>query len=292
MGQPNVRLQRILVATDFSSGAREALDCALNIGRAFHTKIFLVHVIPTAAFRYVSPDSSEEAARQARAFAIQEMKKLVQEAGCEGEVREEVLFSGVVWPVLQEFAKVNEIDLIVLGTHDRSPGKSRLLGPVTEEIFRVADRPILTVAPPNRESGKQTGKIQRILYATNFKPHAERAAVCAYAMERELQARLTVLHVVEDPATAPHAGHKMVEEFLVQRMKKSIPAVCAGKCEPTFHVRFGDPAQEILRLASEEQSDLIVLGMRSGKSGNGLLPSAVAYELACQSPCPVLTIRH
>lgn len=288
MGQPSIQFQRILIATDFSSGARGALDFALGIGRASRSKIFLVHVIPTTAFRYVSPDSSEEAARQVRSFATQEMQKLVQEAGCAGEVQEEIVFSGAVWPVLQEFAKANAVDLIVLGTHGSS-GKSRLLGPVTEEIFRVADRPILTVAP---QSERKVEKVRRILYATNFKPHSEHAAVYAHAMERELQARLTVLHVVEDLATAPKNGHRMLEEFLVQRMQKSIPVVSVGNCEPAFQVRFGNPAEEILSLAREEQSDLIVLGMRSGRCGTGLLPPAVAYELACQSPCPVLTVRH
>jgi nucleotide-binding universal stress UspA family protein len=284
--------QRILVATDFSNGAREALDFALNIRRQFQSKVFLVHVINAAVFHYVSPEGQEDAARQANVFAVQEMERLVEEAGCAGEVERVILSSGPVWPMLQGFAKSNAVDLLVLGTHGSSPAKDRLLGPVAEEVFRLAERPVLTVGSNAEKPQRSSHKIQRILYATNFKPHAERAAAYAYALEREHGAHLTVLHIVEEQAIAAKEGLEIVQEFLVRRMRRGMPAECVGKCEPDFLVKFGEPAEEILRLAREQEADLIVLGMRSGKHTTGLLPSAVAYKLACQSPCPVLTVRH
>jgi nucleotide-binding universal stress UspA family protein len=293
MARPIAELQRILVATDFSDGSREALTFALGVARQFQSRIFLVHVIPAAVFRYVSPEDSEEAALQAKRFAAQEMGRLVAKAGCAGQVQEEILCRDAVWPMLQEFAKANAVDLIVLGTHGRSHVKRRLLGPVAEEIFRLAERPVLTVGSFAENATDEAEGVRRILYATNFKPHAERAASYAYSMEREPKTRLTVLHVVEEQVGSPTEGGQIVHDFLIQRMKKSVPAGWKGKREPDFQIRFGDPAEEILRLAREEEFDLIVLGMRSGKNAAaGLLPSAVAYELACQSPCPVLTIRH
>jgi nucleotide-binding universal stress UspA family protein len=194
--------------------------------------------------------------------------------------------------MLQEFAKMHAVDLIVLGTHGQTAGTKQLLGPVAEEIFRLAERPVLTVGPRSETSTLAPSEIRRILYATNFKPHAERAGGYAYALEREQNAHLTALHVVEEPLDSPDSGHELVREFMIQRLKKGIPAICLGKCEPAFQVRFGEPAEQILKLAREERSDLIVVGMRFGKHATGHLPSPVAYKLACQSPCPVLTVRH
>jgi hypothetical protein len=48
----------------------------------------------------------------------------------------------------------HDVDLIVIGTHGRRGNQKRLLGSVTEEIFRQATRPVLTVGPeicPPRE---------------------------------------------------------------------------------------------------------------------------------------------
>ena len=289
---PSVRFERILVATDFSAGARAALDCALAIAKPFHSKVFLLHAIPATVFQYLSPESSQQVIAQARQFAEQEMRRLVEEAGCAGTVREEILTDGNVWPLVRDFVKTNSIDLVTLGAHGRTAAKKELLGPVAEEIFRLAACPILTVGSSAGRSGSFPDEIRRILYATNFKPHAERASVYAYAMERELGAKLSVLHVVEDQQDAPKAGHDIVREFIINRMRTGMPSTCVGKRETDYQVRFGQADEEILRVSREERSDLIVLGLRSGRGDVGLLPSAVAYKLACQAPCPVLTTRQ
>jgi nucleotide-binding universal stress UspA family protein len=289
---PVVRFERILVATDFSIGARAALDHALRIGQSFQSKVYLVHVIPTGLLRYVSPESSEEVVRQAKVFADMEMKRVIREAGCAGSVQEEVVSAEGVWVLLREFIQTHSIDLLVLGTHGRAGMNRQLLGPVAEEIFRLAECPVLTVGTPAEAAEPAHPAERRVLFATNFKPHSEHAAAYAYALEREHKAQMTVLHVVEDQQDSPTTGHTIVRDFMVNRMRRGMPLSCLGNCEPAFQVRFGDAGEQILQLAREEQSDLIVLGMRAGKDVAGRLPSAVAYRLVCKAPCPVLTIRH
>jgi nucleotide-binding universal stress UspA family protein len=291
LANPVVRFQNILVATDFSKGARAALDYALAIARSFQSKVFLVHAIPTVFLEYVSSEKRDEIVRLARKFAGQKMQRLVEEARCAGQASELVLSGATIWRVLEESVRENSIDLLVLGTHGQTAERKRLLGPVAEEIFRLAECPVLTVGEVKQQSSPQR-EIGRILLATNFKPHAEYAAPFAYALERELQARMNVLHVVEDQRELPTGGREIVSEFMITRMRKGMPSSGVGKCEPTFHVRFGEASEQIVQLASQQQSDLIVLGMRSGTGTAGTLPSAVAYKLACQAGCPVLTIRR
>src|ERR1700751_1547440 len=194
------QFRRILVATDFSAGARSALDFALGIARSYHSKVFLIHVIPTAVFQYVSPESFEEVTQQAKKFAAGEMRRLVEEAECAEMVHVKILCGGGVWPLLQDFGKKNDVDLVVLGTHGRTAPKKQLLGlgHVAEEIFRLAEWPIMTVGAGTWRSTLASNGVQKILYATNFKPHSERAAAYAHSLEREHGAKLTVLYVVED----------------------------------------------------------------------------------------------
>src|SRR5215475_15246398 len=100
---PVVKFQRILVATDFSKGARAGLDFALAIARGFQSQVFLVHVIPTGALQYVSPEGTEDIVRQARQFAEQEMQRLVADSGCAGQAQPVIVSGSTVWPLLQEF---------------------------------------------------------------------------------------------------------------------------------------------------------------------------------------------
>jgi len=285
------RLQRILVATDFSAGARSALDCALGLARRFQSRVYLVHLITAGVLQYVSAESSNEAIQQARKFAAGEMKRLVEEAGCAGRVHEEILCGGGVWPLLQDFVKGHDIDLLALGTHGRTAAKKQLLGPVAEEIFRLAKCPTLTVGARSEKPAPAPSGIQRILYATNFKPHSGRAGPFARALESGPGARLTVLHVVEGKLESPPSSHGIIRDFMIQRMRKGLPAACVANHETDFQVRFGDPAEQILSFSREQHSDLILLGLRAGVHTDGQLPSAIAYKLVCQSACPVLTTR-
>jgi nucleotide-binding universal stress UspA family protein len=158
-------------------------------------------------------------------------------------------------------------------------------------MFRLSECPILTVTAHAEKPTLAAEGVRRILYATNFKPHSERAAAYAHSLEREHGARLTVLHVVEDQLQSPKSSQGILRDFMVRRMKKGLPAECLGNCEPEFQIRFGDPGEQILSVAHEEHSDLIILGLRAAVQTDGQLPSAIAYKLVCQATCPVLTTR-
>jgi nucleotide-binding universal stress UspA family protein len=59
-------------------------------------------------------------------------------------------------------------------------------------------------------------------------------------------------------------------------------------------VKFGDPAQNILKTAKEKEADLIVLGVRGATGAVGLathVADAIAHEVVAHAKCPVLTVR-
>jgi hypothetical protein len=66
-----------------------------------------------------------------------------------------------------------------------------------------------------------------------------------------------------------------LREFLVNRMRKTMPGACLNGCEPSFLIRFGEPGKEILKTA-ECDANLIVLGLRFAEKRAGYLPPAVA----------------
>lgn len=68
-----------------------------------------------------------------------------------------------------------------------------------------------------------------------------------------------------------------------------MPAACLNRCKPDFLIRFGEPGEEILKTATACGANLIVLRLRLPDKLAGYLLSAVAYRIACQASCPVLT---
>ena len=282
--------RRILAATDFSQTAGLALKYAHALAKQFQAKLYLVHVVPNELY-FVAPESAAETLAKAKQHAQKELQKLATSSGLEDEDHEEILGEGPVWQALQNIIESERIDVVVVGTQGRTPNKKLALGSVAEEVFRMADCAVLTVGPAKAAEGVATEFLE-LLYATNFKPHAERASSAAYFLEREHGAHLSVLHVVEDTNEGSPVGNSILRDFLVNRMRKTMPPACLNRCEPDFLIRFGEPGEEILQAATERGANLIILGLRPVEKLAGYLPSAVAYRIACQASCPVLTLRR
>jgi nucleotide-binding universal stress UspA family protein len=288
--RPDFQFRRILVLTDFSRGAKSALDCARLIARRFNSKLLLLHVIPSALFQYISPDTRTDGLESAREFADREMHTLLNDSSLQGLQREGLIAEGAIWPIISETIESREIDLITVATHSGHSEKNLLLGSTADQVYRMVDCPILTVPP--EFSSRPNVKLQRLLFATKFMPHNERAADVAHSLECGPDGQLTVLHVVEEASESPLQSHKIVKDFLVKRMRKDLPDTCTNVCKPQFEVRFGKPADEILSASQQFNSELILLGLRNKQRAAGHLPSAVAYSIVCQSNCPVLTFHQ
>jgi universal stress protein A len=151
-----IALKNVLVATDFS----EASDAALRYGREFASRfgatLHVLHVTENVAipsigadgFAAMAPelqDEVEEAARVRLAAALTDSDR-------SGPVtRPVVMTAGSPALVIVDYAKRNEIDVIVMGTHGRGALEHLLMGSVAERVVRLAPCPVLTVRDRERE---------------------------------------------------------------------------------------------------------------------------------------------
>jgi nucleotide-binding universal stress UspA family protein len=139
-------------------------------------------------------------------------------------------------------------------------------------------------------------RIRTILYPTDFSDNSANALEVAGALARDYGARLTVLHVKQPPITP--SGVMTPEPFespeLAAELRKRLDAVRPTTPNvPVEHMMLtGDEATEIVRLATEEGFDLIVMGTH-GRTGLGrLLMGSVAEQVLRRAPCPVLTVKQ
>ena len=143
-------IRRVLIAVDDSEPATWALEYGAAIARQFGSQIALVHVIDTAVapapegvFATVVPieDLREE--------AVALVKRL--KAMLPGDTRPgTVILEGERARGIVSAAEDWQADLIVLGTHARSPLARLLLGSRAEWVLRHAPCPVLAVGHPVR----------------------------------------------------------------------------------------------------------------------------------------------
>ena len=150
-----IDLNHILVPTDFSKHSENALIYAAAFAEKFDTELHLLHVvqdlavfIPEAvtAAPPISPPVEQitAAVREAldRIIDSHKLRKFTVHA----EVREGSPFYEII-----RYAKEQDVDLIIMGTHGRGGLVHVLLGSVAEKVVRKSPCPVLTVRHPEHE---------------------------------------------------------------------------------------------------------------------------------------------
>ncbi|MDZ7343653.1 MAG: universal stress protein [candidate division KSB1 bacterium] len=145
---PIETIRRILVPTDFSEHARQALRTAKEIAVSYHASLQLLHVIEPVhypAFYMAEKISYLDIVPDITAKASQALQKLIeQEVGTEVEAERHVMPGRAAYDIV-EFAKREASDLIVIATHGLTGLEHLLLGSVAEKVIRRAPCPVLTL---------------------------------------------------------------------------------------------------------------------------------------------------
>lgn len=136
--------------------------------------------------------------------------------------------------------------------------------------------------------------IRTILYPTDFSPYSDVACQFACALARDYDARLILAHVVHEPVVAYGTGPVAPDMDAAEVELKSWVSLLASQFAPVtveYRLAVGSPAAEILRLAGEVKSDLIVMGTH-GRTGLGrLVLGSVAEHVLREAGCPVVTVK-
>ena len=287
-----IQLKNILFTTDFSPAAEAAIPYAAEITKRYGAHLFALHVRPPMVNPMLPPASWHSSLKAAKIETERQRNTLLDAFP---GLRPLVLIEeGDIQPLLEAAVEEHKIDLIVLGTRGRSGLGKFFLGSVAEDIFRHAQCPVLTVGPHASEGPAQEGRVRKILYATDFGAESSAAAAYAASFARELQAHLTVMHVIaeskRDELVSPHDLATFTEEHL----RNLVPKDMELWSEPQFLVEQGDPAEKILEVAAEKKASLIVIGAHPEHGFPGAathLPMATAHKIVSQAACPVLTVR-
>ncbi|MEJ2672919.1 MAG: universal stress protein [Deltaproteobacteria bacterium] len=145
---------------------------------------------------------------------------------------------------------------------------------------------------------------KRILCPTDFSKPASVALKRAEEMARHFSAELLVAHVIPvvpglhtyaDPPVATSFDVPIYQQelalFAEKQLKNLVSHHVSAQVRTRDLVVTGEAAPEILRAASQEQVDLIVIASHGESGWHRLVFGSVAEKVVRQAPCPVLTIK-
>jgi nucleotide-binding universal stress UspA family protein len=141
--------------------------------------------------------------------------------------------------------------------------------------------------------------VQNILYATDFSPYSNQAYFHAVALAENFNASLTIVYVYSPPATVPIAVEVGApvptltdsedQDYWRGQLEQIRPV---NPRIPVRHVLLtGNPADQIIRYATDNRMDLIVMGTHGRTGLERLLMGSVAERVLRGALCSVLVVK-
>jgi nucleotide-binding universal stress UspA family protein len=185
-------MKKILVPTDFSQEAENALKVAAQLAKKYESEIFLTHLLelPLSQVDALSHHSELPEAVFFMKLAHKKFKDVLSKKYLEGITVHETVDFNQSFSGIADTAKLNKVDLIVMGSHGASGFKEMFIGSNTEKVVRTSEVPVLVIKNEHKNFD-----INNIVFASDFKNDNKETYRQASELAKSFDAKLHLLMV-------------------------------------------------------------------------------------------------
>jgi nucleotide-binding universal stress UspA family protein len=206
------------------------------------------------------------------------------------------VLSGRAATCIVELAEELEAELIVLGSRGHGTIGSMVLGSVSAEVADHARCPVLVA---------RRSSLRRVMLASDGSSFARTAEEVVTSWTAFADTQIEVVSVAsltmpwssgtavgypESDVNLAETSAAVIDEFRAIAVNAANRLNDAERHASARTVQ-GDPAAELLRVAREEDTDLIVLGTHGRTGLRRLLAGSVARNVMLHAPCSVMVVR-
>lgn len=185
-------MKKILVPTDFSEQAENALKVAAQIARKHDCEIYLLHILEIPLHK-VDPLNSYNDLPEAVFFmklAHKKFETLTNKEYLKGLVIYETVDFHEIFKGIFHVCEKHDIDLIIMGSNGASGLKEMLIGSNTEKVVRTSKTPVLVVKKEHESFG-----VDHFVFASDFKDESKFSFSKALEFAHLLDAKIYLLMV-------------------------------------------------------------------------------------------------
>ena len=297
-----INIKKILVPTDFSNCAVQALSQAINLAKQYRAELHLLHV--NTLFEdnpeiFDNISGLNKLNNNIEEFIREKINNLANNDSLDDLNIIKVYERGIsAAPKILEYSHKNRINLIVMGTHGRRGLEHLFLGSVAEEVVRLSSCPVLTVK--RIEKLKKKNKFDNILVPIDFSERDYVSIEYAKEIAKVFKSKIQLLHVVEDtiPAAYSLVGamsiYDLIPDFTEKTKKRMVgifDTVKGAQVSHEYHIVNGHAVSEILKFIPNNGIDIVIIGTQGLSGIEHLLHGSVAEKVVRMATCPVCTIK-
>lgn len=191
-------------------------------------------------------------------------------------------------PEILRVAAERRHDLIVMSSHGLTGIRKMFFGATTERVLRETHVPVLVTPPADPgpiDVEKIAASVGRILVPVDLTGATARQVRIARGLAEALRVPLLVAHVIEPirfpgPPQAPLPSVNTERRGRAEAELQSIVDAMPREVRAEGLTVFGDPAEEVARLAQDRKAGLIVMGLHASPGGGPRMGSVTYRVLA------------
>lgn len=186
-------MKKLLVPTDFSQEAENAIKVAAQLAKKHNCELILLHMLELPLNQLSANGSTPADLPEAMFFmklAHKEFEKIMDKDYLEGLIVHETIdFNEITKGVLDTCTK-HDIDLIVMGSHGAEGLKELFIGSTAEKVVRTSNTPVLVIKNEHEQFD-----IKEFVFASDFKNDNKETYVQAVKLANLFDAKIHLLNV-------------------------------------------------------------------------------------------------
>lgn len=275
-------MKKILVPTDFSEQAENALKVAAQLAKKYNAEIYLLHMIelPADMSNPVGEPRSQDLP-EALFFMKLAKKKFTEVLSAPYlsglKVHDTVEFNQA-FDGIMETSKKHGCDFIVMGSQGATGFKEMFIGSNTEKVVRTSEIPVLVIKNEHPDLD-----IKNIAFATNLEEQGRNTFKKVVEFAELTQAKLHLVYINT-------ANEFNTSEAIDSRLKKYMENLDFTNYE--FHVYCDDSVERgILNFSRKVNADLVGIATHGRKGLSHFFNGSISEDLVNHATSPVITFK-
>ena len=271
---------KIVIPTDFSNNAQNAIDYAIGMFRQEDVHYILLNA-------YIEPLSSAD--------MLVSINDILEKQSQRGILNEFIMLSkkypelaskieqrccyGQLANVMHQLVEDENIDFVVMGTKGTSNMKKKLMGSNTVNVMRTVNCPVIAV--PEKARYKPP---VHIAFATDYKKLPDNMILSPLAMlVRKHNSNLLVLNVQSEGEIAK--ADQVVENIKLHFILENIP-------HKFYNMQYKHTIEGINQFIHDNQIDLLAMVARQHNFFKKLLSTSTTKQMTMNSDIPLLIMHE
>jgi nucleotide-binding universal stress UspA family protein len=284
--------QKILFPIDMSESSTATAPFVEAMAKKYNAELTLLHVLEMPSG--LIPDWYGGAVPVIDTTAIWQAETEAAQTylmdGFEGLKVHRVVVEGDAAQAIDEYARENGTDLIMMPTHGYGLFRTLLLGSVTAKVLHDTPCPVWTGVHVE-DAPAVSPEFATIMCAVDGTEDSVATMRFAYRLAHDNQSRLFLTHAIPGAEVAPEKYFDAdLRAYLEQDARKTISQLQeqAGVAAPLC-LGAGEVSHVVRDSALGHSADLVVIGRGRATRTLGRLRSNV-YSIIRDAPCPVISV--